>query len=57
MTEVTQADRELVAGIIEEWGLMSGLTVEHIRRGLYDCDRILRMAADHRNNPLPEQGK
>ena len=38
MVEVTQADRDLLAFIVEDMGLLSGLTATHIRNGGYDED-------------------
>lgn len=45
----TQADTELVAAIFEEFGALSGLTIEHIRRGLYNGDKVMQMVARHRH--------
>jgi hypothetical protein len=36
--QVTQADRDCLAFIVEDMGLLSSLTAEHIRRGGYDND-------------------
>ena len=43
---VAQADRDAAADLISRIGLLSELTVEHIRRGLYDGD--MGILARHR---------
>lgn len=48
---VTQADRDCLADIVSSMGLLSGLTVAHIRDGGYDND-CLRLAR-HRTTPAP----
>ena len=54
---VTAADTELVAAIFEEFGALSGLTIEHIRRGLYNGDKVMQMVASHRQPHSLYQGR
>ncbi len=44
---VTQEDRDLFAGLVAGMDLLSELTAEHIRRGLYDGD-VLRFVTPYR---------